>query len=148
MMKFDWGKGIALSITIFVIATLSLVSYFISLDFFLVSNDHYEEGVQYQETIDSRSRSAGLEHPILVVFDEEIEALRIVFPTELVGRAQGDINLYRPNNPALDKMIPLSVNATGTQIIPVKGMEKGKWILKIFWVMDDQDYLEEKTIMI
>ena len=148
MKNFNWGKGIALSITIFVIAMLSLVSYFISLDFFLVSNDHYEEGVQYQETIDSRSRSSHLVDPVLVVFDEENEALRIVFPTDLVGKVQGDIKLYRPNDPTLDKNIPLSVNATGTQIIPVEGMAKGKWIMKISWAMDDQTYLEEKTIMI
>jgi len=146
--NFNWGKGIALSITIFVIAMLSLVSYFISLDFFLVSNDHYEEGVQYQETIDSKSRSSHLADPVLVVFDEENVALRIVFPSELVGKVQGDIKLYRPNDPTMDKSIPLSVNATGTQIIPVNDMAKGKWIMKISWVMGEQSYLEEKTIMI
>lgn len=148
MKKFDWGKGIALAVTIFIVATLSVVSYIMSLDFFLVSNNHYDEGVQYQETIDSRFRSAQLEHPILVIFDEKNEALRITFPNELVGRAQGDVLFYRPNNSALDKKIPLSVNATGTQIIPITSLEKGKWLLKIKWVMDNQNYLEEKTIMI
>ncbi len=148
MKKMNWGKGLALAITIFIIGTLSMVSYFMSLDFFLVTNNHYEEGVEYQQTIDSKNRAAQLENPVLVVFDEKMEALKVVFPNELIGKAQGNINLYRPNNPELDKKIPLNVNATGTQVIPVSEMEKGKWILKIKWKMDDLDYLSEKTIVI
>jgi hypothetical protein len=50
--KFNWGSGITIAIVVFVLATLSTVSYLISLEFYLVSEDHYEEGVQYQETID------------------------------------------------------------------------------------------------
>ncbi len=56
MKKFNWGTGIFLAVTLFVIATLSVVSYLISLDFYLVSNDHYEQGVEYQETIDGQQR--------------------------------------------------------------------------------------------
>lgn len=148
MKKMNWGKGIALAITIFIIGTLSMVSYFISLDFFLVTNNHYEKGVEYQKTIESKERARQLENPVLVVFDEKTESLRIIFPNELIGKAQGNINLYRPNNPKLDKRLPLQVNATGTQVIPVSEMEKGKWILTIEWTIDQLDYLEEKTIMI
>ncbi len=148
MKKFDWGKGIILAITIFVITTLSVVSYLISLDFFLVTNEHYEEGVEYQETIDRKLRASNLENPVLVVFDEEIEALKIVFPNDFVGKAQGDIKLYRPNNPEMDAKLPLSVNATGTQLISTTEMEKGKWVLSIEWEADELSYLEEKTIVI
>lgn len=148
MKKLNWGNGLALVITIFVIGTLSIVSYIISLDFFLVTNDHYENGVEYQQTIDQRNRSSNLEDPILVVFDEKIEALRIIFPNEFVGKAQGEVKLYRPNNPELDKKIPLSVNANGIQIISTSQLEKGKWILKIDWNANDDTYLEEKTLVI
>lgn len=148
MKKFDWGKGITLAITVFVITTLSVVSYLISLDFFLVTNNHYEEAVEYQEVIDQKKRASELENPILVVFDEKIEALRIVFPNELVGKAQGDIKLYRPNNPEMDAELPLKVNATGTQLISTRAMEKGKWVLSIEWEVEDTKYLEEKTVVI
>ena len=148
MKKMNWGTGLALVITVFVIATLSVVSYIISLDFYLVTNENFEDAVEYQETIDEKKRSSELENPVLVIFDEKIEALKIVFPNELIGKAQGDIKLYRPNNPTLDKNIPLSVNATGTQIIPTTTMEKGKWILRINWYADSLNYFEEKTIVI
>ncbi len=148
MKKLDWGKGLFLAITVFVIGTLSVVSYLISLDFFLVTNEHYEEGVEYQQTIDQKLRAENLENPVLVVFDEEIQALRIVFPNDFVGKAQGDIKLYRPNNPEMDTKLPLNVNATGTQLISTAEMEKGKWVLSIEWEIDELSYLEEKTIVI
>ena len=148
MKKLNWGNGIALVITVFVIGTLSVVSYLISLDFFLVSNEHYEEGVDYQQTIDERKRSSDLKDPVVIIFDEKMEALRIVFPNEFVGKAQGDIKLYRPNNPELDETLPLSVNANGTQLISTSSLEKGKWILKIQWNADKQNYLEEKVVII
>jgi len=148
MKKLNWGNGIALSITVFVIATLSVVSYLISLDFFLVTNEHYEEGVEYQQTIDQKKRSSELEDPVVIVFDEKLEALRVVFPNNFVGKAQGDIKLYRPNDPELDKKLPLSVNANGIQLISTSALEKGKWVLKIEWNADEKSYLEEKTIII
>lgn len=148
MKKLNWGNGIALAITIFVIGTLSMVSYFISLDFFLVSNEHYQEGVDYQQTIDQRKHSSDLINPVLILFDEKLEALRIVFPNEFVGKAQGNIKLYRPNDPKMDAKLPLSVNANGTQLISTSALKKGKWILKIEWSADEENYLEEKVIII
>lgn len=148
MKKFNWGNGLALVVTVFVIGTLSVVSYMISLDFFLVTNEYYEEGVEYQQTIDQRNRSTNLADPILVIFDEKIEAMRIIFPNEFIGKVQGEIKLYRPNNPKLDKQFPLSVNANGLQIISTAHLEKGKWLLKIEWTADNDTYLEEKTLVI
>ncbi|MFY0696412.1 MAG: FixH family protein [Balneola sp.] len=148
MKKLNWGSGLALAITVFVIATLSVVSYLISLDFFLVTNEHYEEGVEYQQTIDQKKRSSELEDPVVIVFDEKLEALRVVFPNNFVGKAQGDVKLYRPNNPEMDKKLPLSVNANGIQLISTSALEKGKWVLKIEWNADEKSYLEEKTIII
>lgn len=144
----NWGKGLALAITVFVIATLSVVSYIISLDFYLVTNEHYEDAVQYQETIDEKKRSSELENPVLVIFDERLESLKIVFPNELIGKVQGDVNFYRPNDPKLDIKFPLSVNTTGTQIIPTSSLEKGKWRMTINWSADSTKYFEEKTIVI
>jgi len=148
MKKLNWGSGIALAIIVFVIGTLSMVSYFISLDFFLVSNEHYEEGVEYQETIDERKHSSSLEDPVVIVYDEKLDALRIIFPNEFVGKAQGVIKLYRPNDPEMDTNIPLSVNANGVQLLSTSSLEKGKWILKIEWNSEEVNYLEEKVVII
>ncbi|MDZ7719759.1 MAG: FixH family protein [Balneolaceae bacterium] len=149
MKKFNWGNGIFLAVTLFIIATLSVVSYIISLDFYLVSNNHYEEGVKYQETIDNKTRAANLENPVIVLFDEGTTSIKLIFPDEVLGDSlSGNITFYRPNNPNLDKKYNLSLNTEGLQTIPVGDFEKGRWRLSVEWEADSLTYLEEKNIFI
>jgi nitrogen fixation protein FixH len=149
MKSFNWGNGITLAIALFVIGTLSAVSYMISLDFYLVNNNHYEEGVQYQQVIDSKARTAALDEEVVVLFDEERIAVKIVFPENVVKQAQsGDINLYRPNDAKLDLKLPIEFEGGATHVIPMERMEKGKWVLTINWTMNDLDYITEKVIII
>lgn len=149
MNKFNWGNGIFLAVTIFIIATLSVVSYIISLDFYLVSNNHYEEGVNYQETIDNKTRAQNLENPVMVFFDEATTSIKIIFPDEIRQESlSGNVTFYRPNNPELDKKYELNLNIDGLQTIPVNEFEKGRWKLSVEWKSDSLTYLEEKNIFI
>ncbi|RNC84653.1 MAG: hypothetical protein ED557_06655 [Balneola sp.] len=149
MKKLDWGKGIFIAVTLFIIGTLSMVSYLISLDFYLVNNNHYEEGVAYQETIDSKERASELEEQVVILFDEERVALKVFFPEEIVKKAQeGTINLYRPNDASKDMNLAIQFDAGNTHVIPMERMDKGKWVLTVTWKMDNLDYQEEKVVII
>lgn len=149
MKKFNWGSGIILAVTLFIIATLSVVSYIISLDFYLVSNNHYEEGVKYQETIDNKMRAENLDNPVIVLFDEGTTSIKLIFPNDiLTDSLSGNVIFYRPNNPDLDKKYKLSLNTEGLQTIPVGDFEKGRWRLSVEWKADSLTYLEEKSIFI
>jgi nitrogen fixation protein FixH len=149
MKKFNWGTGIVLAVTLFIIATLSVVSYIISLDFYLVSNNHYEEGVEYQQTIDNKKRAESLENPVLVLFDEGSTSIKLIFPEEILSDSlTGNVTFYRPNNPDLDRKYKLSLNTAGLQTIPVSDFEKGRWKLSVEWNVDSLTYLEEKNIFI
>lgn len=149
MKKFNWGTGIFLSVTLFIIATLSVVSYIISLDFYLVSKNHYEEGVKYQETIDNKTRAQKMENPVVVLFDESTTSIKIIFPNEIKQDSlSGNVTFYRPNNPELDKKYKLDLNMDGLQTIPVGEFEKGRWRLSVEWKSDSLSYLEEKNIFI
>jgi len=145
----NWGKGITISITVFVVATLSVVSYLISLDFYLVNQDHYEQGVHYQDVIDSKDRAAQLPEQVMILFDESRTALKIVFPEAVHTYAEnGIIGLYRPNNPDIDKEISILFEAGSTHIIPTEGLDKGKWSLELSWEINGEHYLIEKDIIL
>lgn len=149
MKKFNWGNGIFIAMTIFIIGTLSMVSYFLSLDFFLVNNNHYEEAVEYQSTIDSKDRTAKLDEPVVILFDDERVAIKVMFSNEVMEKAtEGTMNLYRPNDSSKDVSMEIEFKGGNTQVIPMERMDKGKWILTIRWQMDDLEYQEEKTIII
>lgn len=149
MKKFNWGTGISLAIVIFVIATLSVVSYVISLDFYLVSNDHYEKGVQYQETIDGQLRAQNLENPVVILFDEPTVSIKIMFPEELQSDSlSGTVRFYRPNDSALDRNYQLKLDDNGRQQISVSDFAKGRWKLTLEWKSDSLNYIDEKNIFI
>jgi hypothetical protein len=149
MKKFNWGTGILLAVTLFVIATLSVASYLISLDFYLVSNDHYQQGVEYQQTIDKKQRAKNLENPVVVLFDEPTVSIKLMFPKEiLTDSLSGTVTFYRPNNPELDKRYKLNLDQEGRQSIPVGEFEKGRWKLTVEWQSDSLLYIEEKNIFI
>lgn len=149
MKKFNWGTGIFLAVTLFVIATLSVVSYLISLDFYLVSKDHYEQGVEYQETIDGQQRVKNLDNPVLVLFDEPSVSIKITFPKELRSDSlSGSVTFYRPNDSELDRKFKLQIDEDGRQTIPVSDFEKGRWKLTLEWKQDSLVYIDEKNIFI
>jgi len=149
MKKLNWGNGIFLAVTVFVIATLSVVSYLISLDFYMVSTDHYQEAVDYQETIDSKKNAAKLEEPVVVLFDEKTLSVDLYFPPVAAAAVDsGTVHFYRPNDSKLDKKVVLSLNREGKQRISVADFTKGKWVLSIEWKADSLNYLEKKSIII
>lgn len=148
-MKMDWGKGIALVLIVFVIATLSVVSYIISWDFYLVNNNHYEEGVEYQQTIDSKLRADSLEHHVVMIFDDEREAIKVIFPEDIMDEvSDGKLHLYRPNDPDLDMDMAIDFSQGAVHVIPMARMEKGQWKLTVSWKMENKDYMIEEVVII
>ncbi|MDR9414702.1 MAG: FixH family protein [Gracilimonas sp.] len=147
--KFNWGTGLTLAIVVFVLATLSTVSYLISLEFYLVSENHYEEGVEYQDTIDGIQNAKNLDTPVLILFDEPTESIKITFPTALrADSLKGTITFYRPNDSSLDKLYKLQLNKDGQQSIPVSDFEEGRWKLTLEWQQDTLTFIDEKNIFI
>ncbi|MFP8487726.1 FixH family protein [Gracilimonas sp. Q87] len=147
--KFNWGSGITIAIVVFVLATLSTVSYLISLDFYLVSENHYEEGVQYQETIDGIQRAKNLDTPVLILFDEPTVSIKIIFPQPLITDSlSGHVTFYRPNDSEQDQRFKLQLDEDGRQSIPVSDLEDGRWKLTLEWKSDSLTYIDEKNIFI
>ncbi len=147
--KFNWGSGITIAIVVFVLATLSTVSYLISLEFYLVSEDHYEDGVQYQETIDGIQRAKNLDASVLILFDEPTVSIKITFPQALITDSlSGNITFYRPNDPEKDRRYKLQLDENGRQSIPVSDFEDGRWKLTLEWKSDSLTYIDQKNIFI
>ncbi|MDR9417866.1 FixH family protein [Gracilimonas sp.] len=147
--KLNWGTGITLAIVVFVLATLSTVSYLISLEFYLVSENHYEDGVEYQETIDGIQNAKELDTPVLILFNEPTVSINITFPRELLSDSlNGTVRFYRPNNSDMDRNYKLNLDENGRQSIPVGDFEEGRWKLTLEWQQDSLTYIDEKNIFI
>lgn len=141
----NWGYRIAILYTGFVAFMLTLVffSYSISID--LVAKDYYKQELAYQTQIDKMENVLKMgERPTLKV-EGKNDLIRLKMP-QAHAQAEGEILFFRPDNPKLDFKIPLMPNKDGSQVLPIGGVKRGAWRLKLTWKLAGKDfYYEEKV---
>lgn len=145
---WNWGKGLTVIIVLFVATTLSVVFYLVSLDYYMVSENHYEQAVEYQQQIDRIEHTSELEHPIEINRSNSRD-IQILFPDSLASlNPTGKVKLYRPSDSNLDRLLELRLDTDGRQIIPGADLQKGKWRVQVTWKSDNKEFFEEATIFL
>jgi hypothetical protein len=146
MMKFNWGTGIALFLTLFIIALISFVIFAWRQDVNLVHKDYYEKGVDYSARMDMDTRSAP--YLDLISIDNRDDSVCITFPKNLADRIDsGMVLFFRPSGHLLDTIFPLAfhdslVFTDKTRLVP------GRYIIKVSWFSEGQAYEVDKTFIV
>ncbi len=114
----------------------------------LVTDNYYEEELAYQDQIDRMERSKKFSQGISLNHDIQKKIVELQFPSELDPNIiNGSILFFRPSDAQQDQLHPIQLNDKGMQILDVKHLAKGKWRIKIFWQMDDEEYYQEKEFV-
>ncbi len=146
-LKFNWGTGIALTYILFLIAILTMVFIFMNQDVALETNDYYAKGLEYQSQIDKIERTKNLTEQLEILNKND----RIVFnfPKIFANKIiSGEIYFYRPSNNKSDFKSKIDLTDSLQQIIFTKNLEKGLWKIKVDWSVENQNYYNEKILMI
>lgn len=146
-MKFNWGTGIFIVLTVFFLGIITFFIFIKNLDINLVEDNYYDKELAYQEKIDRMSNTAALPEKIKLIKSDKM--LVIKFPengTELP--VTGNIHFYRPSNPDKDFKVDLSLTKTFHQAINVGDLDPGRWIIKIDWEMEGKGYYFEEALFI
>lgn len=129
-----WPAGIVGFLVFFFGATLGLVGVAVRQPADLVGRDYYEQEIRYQSQIDRVSRARALPGVLSASYDPAAGALRVALPGIPAGeRASGEIRLYRPSDPALDRRMPLAVGAEGVQWVSAPRLTPGLWRAQVTW---------------
>ncbi len=145
-IKINWGTGIVIAIVLFMIFILSFVYKTIAIDKYehhLVSEDYYKDELYYQKEIDKLNNAAKLSENIALSNSEK--GITISFPQDKdFNKIKGTIYFMRRSNIKLDfeKEIKLSDHFI---IIPDSLLVSGKWIIKIDWQYNDEEYLLKES---
>lgn len=146
---FNWGKGLFVVIVLFVCATLGIVAFLVSLDYEMVTENHYEKAVEYQNHIDRLEHASKLKEPVTIELLREDNKIQIRFPSSLhLKNPAGIIKLYRPSNSDLDQQLKLALDDRGIQNISAGELAKGKWLIKVNWTADSTSYFKEENIFL
>lgn len=145
-MKFNWGTGIAIFYTLFVLVLVFAVIKSTTVDHSLVMEDYYQKDLEYQSHIDKEVNAQGLETDLQIGYSDTDRLIRFQFPLEL-GSASGTILFFRPSDKAFDFEVAIQPNETGEQVVPADKMLPGLWKVKVDWSAGGTAYYKEDTII-
>lgn len=145
-MKFNWGVGITLAISFFLILILSLVLRANRETIDLVTEDYYAKEIQYQQEIEKLRNSANLENGIQVKQTDEF--IFILFPTDfLADSVKGEIHLYRASDKSKDRTYTIKLDSIHQCQISKAEVITGKYDLSVDWKYFDTPYLHKEMVL-
>ena len=147
MKKLNWGTGIALLYTGFVVGILTLVFMSMGQRVDLVSEDYYAQEIAFQGKIDKIARANELADPLRwEVRDGEII---IQYPTTFKAADMGGtVHFYCPANNQKDTKIKVLDNDAHQQLIPLSRLQSGRYLIQIDWKNGETSYWTEGVISV
>lgn len=144
-----WPAGLIAAFALFIGGTVALIAIAASQRSDLVTPDYYEQELRYQTRLDALHRAAPFAGRIGVETDPQGAQLRLSLPAEVIGPdTVGRVELYRPSAASLDCAVPLALDADGTQIVNVTGLQAGLWKVRLQWRAGGQDYFVERSVVL
>lgn len=143
----NWGWRIAIFLTLFIGFIMYMVIYSFGVTNDLVSEDYYNQEIQYQLNIDAQKNALPFSEEVKLTSTED--KVMITFPSDFnLEIEKGDISFYRPDNAKLDKSITLQLDANNSQSINRKEIAGGFYKVTIQFINKGKTYLINKEIWV
>lgn len=143
-MKFNWGTGIVIFITLFVVSMSAMVFKASQQNVELVTENYYEKELAFQGLREKEALT--LSH-----FKEQVNykiknnQLLLTFPTEVEGTIKGNINFFKPSDASLDQSVDFT-SESKTLVYPLDLFSTGMYKLRIEWQNAGNAYYSELTV--
>ncbi|CAA7385835.1 FixH family protein [Chryseobacterium fistulae] len=141
MKNFSWGHGVVIALLAFIIFILSMLFLFPNgqKNSEMVTDNYYEEELQYQDVIDAKKRADNLqEKPI---YSQDSNGIRITFPKDYDNsNTTVKFVLNRTDDQNLDIKRSEQLDSKQSFLIPAKVLKLGNYTLRLNWIKDKADY--------
>jgi nitrogen fixation protein FixH len=143
----NWGKGILITIILFLAGTAIMIIIAVNSSYDLVANNYYEQGIKYQDKIEKINRTNALPEKTGIEFLGN--AVSISMPRMFAaGKINGTVIFYRPSNAGRDFRVPLQLDSENKMILSTDKLEKGFWKVQIEWNVETAQYFNESFFTI
>ncbi len=142
-----WPYGILLTFFLFFCGIAAVIAIAVTHQETLVSDNYYEQEIDYQKQIDGTARAQASGATITY----HVATAQVVIAIPEAQRAQhctGRIDFYRPSSPALDREFPLESNPSAPQTIDASKLASGLWKVSATWQAGGQDYHLDQRIVV
>jgi len=139
-MKMNWGTGLAIWLTIFVIAIMTFVTFAFNQDVNLVNKEYYQKGVHYDDVRKERERGKTQEEYFTI--NQEGENVSLTFDKDYFESIEIlDVQFYRPSDRRKDLHLQFETNVLN---VSKSQLIKGRYQLNVSWEKDGKEYMLEK----
>jgi nitrogen fixation protein FixH len=146
-MKFNWGTGIAIVYSVFVLGMLGAVFASRRHDPGLVQKDYYSLDIHYQERLDRKQNAALLGDRLYIGYEAAQDVIAIQFPLEL-GAPTGRIKLFRPATLTDDRTLHVAPDARGRMEVPASKLQPGVWNREMEWEAGGKKYFNDVQLTV
>ena len=140
-------QGLIIAIALPIILLIIFVIFSSNNSFKLVERDYYQKEINYQSQIDKETRTNQLPQEVDIFNNND--GIVLQFPSIFVAEnVNGRIIFFRPSDSNLDFSVQIDLNNDGLQIVSTTEINKGAWIVKVFWNTHGEEYYSEKRIFV
>ena len=139
----NWGKGIVLGMSLFIVFILVLVIILMRQNVNLESADYYSKEINYEKELVAMRNAEAIEEKIKAILQEDHLVLQLPQEGDF-GKVT--IKLIRPDNNTLDK--EYSFDDTRSFLIEKSELSKGAYKLEILYTFKGKECLQKETIYI
>ena len=149
LLRNPWPFALIGVFAVFITLIAMFITFAVAQDMDLVRPDYYAEELRFQDRIDSMNRTRRLDPPVTVRFNADRRTIDLSLPP-VHGQLgpTGTVIFYRPSNARLDHRLPLRVEHSGGQTIPVNALEAGLWRIEVDWNHQGEAYHASQTVVI
>ena len=146
-MKLNWGFGILVSYLIFA-GTMVLFAVKASQQSNdLVTDEYYEDAVNYQQKIDASKNALDGTSLIDVRFINESKTLELL-ANDSLNNYIGMIYFYKPDDSKKDFNLDFKINNGTQSLYSLNSIPSGIWKMNISWTIGQKKYYLEKRITV
>lgn len=144
----NWGYKIALIYGGFMMFVISMVTICIKQDdIHLVSKEYYKEEIAYQDQIDKLTNAQQLHGQMGFQYIGEKQVVEFFFP-KVLSDVSGEILFFRPSDARKDLKVPVKMDESGKQVVPVSQLDKGLWKVKIKCTANGKEFFNEQVLVV
>lgn len=141
MKNFSWGHGVVIALFAFIVFILSMLFLFPNgqKNSEMVTDNYYEEELQYQDVIDAKKRADDLEER--PTYSQNPAGIKIVFPKDYNNsNTTVKFVLNRTDDQNLDIKKSEQLDADQSILIPAKVLKVGNYTLRLTWITNKTEY--------
>lgn len=140
--KINWGKGLMIGMSLFMLFIISLAVTIFRQDTDGYDHSYYEKGLDFNADYDREQQ---------VFTDGAKPAVKLgssVLKIGFTGQVKGKLLFQRPSDEKMDKKMAFQSDPSGKVEIPLAQFARGQWQLIFEWSNNNKQYLYQQEIFV